>query len=114
MPAGSLPTYSITFTGTGLPNGSTWDATLNGTSDSLVGVIPATVAPRGFLYDGLNSRLYLATTNSSSVAVIDPTTNSVVGSIPVGADPRYLALDPTSDYVYVTNTMSNNVTVING
>jgi len=110
----SAPSSPVFFTETGLPSGTNWSVTINGTADGAVGSIAVGTDPRGILYDPLNGQIYLAISGENNVSVIDPTHNTVVGSIPVGSDPRYIALDPTNGYLYVTNTLSDNVTVING
>ncbi len=109
-----LPSYAITFNESGLPNGTTWNVTLTGESDGVVGLIPLGGEPAGMLYDSLNGQLYLADRGLDAVLVIDPTTETVAHSIPVGSNPRYLALDPATGDLFVTNTLSNNVSVIQG
>lgn len=105
--------YSVTFNESGLPNGSTWNVTVNLTGISRVASIPTADGPKGILYDPLTDRIYVAASNNGTVQVIDPATNLVLTSIPVGSDPRYLALDPAIGELFVTNTLSNNVSVIN-
>ncbi len=108
------PSYSITFNESGLPNGTTWNVTLNGTSDGVVGLVPVGPEPAGMLYDVLNGQVYATIRGLNEVSIINPATETVVQSIPVGSNPRYMALDPATGDLFVTNTLSNNVTIIDG
>lgn len=57
-------------------------------------------------------QLFVATTNSHSVAVIDSATDQVTATIPVGTHPIRLAMTPDGLKVYVSNTGSGSVSVI--
>jgi YVTN family beta-propeller protein len=110
---GASPNSTITFSESGLPNGTAWSVTLNGTTGvGIVGSIPLPSNPKGLFYDTLNGQLYVAVSGANELAVFNASSYALVGTIPMGSDPRYIALDPTTGDLFVTNTESNNVTVV--
>jgi YVTN family beta-propeller protein len=108
------PTYTLTFNESGLPSGSNWSVTLNGTATTVPGTLSLSANPWGLLYDPLNNELYIMNLTASHVTAINATTHATVAVFAVGTYPRFAALDPENGYVYVTNTFSNNVSVVNG
>ncbi len=108
------PEYDVNFTEVGLPNGTTWNVTLGGTSDAVVGTVDVGGGGSGVLYDYVNDQVYVAIADADAVAVLNGTNSTLVAYIPVGGGPVGLALDPYDGFVYVTNSLSNSVTVING
>ncbi len=108
------PEYQVNFTEQGLPNGTVWNVTLQGTSDAVVGTVNVGSSGTGVLYDYVNDQVYVALGSLDVVAVLNGTNNTLVGYVAVGGDPVGLAVDPYDGLIYVTNAASNTVSVING
>ncbi len=107
----AAPAYPIVFNETGLPAGTTWGVTLNGTVDGAIGNFSSGPSPKGLLVDPQNGHVYVALSGADEVGVFDAN-GTAAGTIAVGQDPMYLALDPTSGTLYVTDRLADTVSVI--
>ena len=119
--------YLVTFTESGLPNGTGWSATLNGTTESAS-------APGSVAFSELNGT-YSFTIGSVSGYTASPSYGAltvtgapvsqrivytsvavprVVATVPVGAAPAGSAYDSANGYVYVADSNSSAVSVLSG
>ena len=119
--------YGITFSETGLPQGTAWSISLTNStySGKLVGIISTvkqSVDVYGITYDSSNRYIYASgilynSTSSTKypgvILVISTLTNTIITTISVGSLPETSVYDPYDGYLYVANSLSNNVSVIN-
>ena len=113
--------YSVNFTESGLPGGSTWSVSLNGAAHtSTTPNISFSMTNGTYPFAVGVSPGYSATPASGNVIVSGGSvtqgitfTYSVV-SVPVGSGPVGLAYDSANGYVYVANGGSNNISVLSG
>ncbi len=85
---------------------------LDGTTDSVITVIPVGAGPSALIWNSLNNKVYCANEVSGDVSVIDGVTNSVDTTIQVGAGPRAFAWNPIQNRTYVANYLSSSISVI--
>ena len=85
---------------------------IDAASNTVIGMVPVGVQPRGVAVNPDGDLLYVANSGSNSVSVIDAASNTVVATVPVGTRPRGLAVHPDGGTVYVANPNSNDVSVI--
>ncbi|HTW55695.1 MAG TPA: hypothetical protein VMG36_04520 [Thermoplasmata archaeon] len=115
VPDGS--SAALTFSELGLPNGSTWNVTVSGSTDGAVATYGIAPEPRG-IFVGPNGDIYVAANGTGSnsekgyVYVYSASNFSQLSVVRVGNDPRYFAYDAPRHALFVTNTFSNTVSVI--
>ena len=113
--ASGPPPYSITFTETGLPSGTSWTTTFTLGANNIIQTL-------GFsgngaywtAYDSGTNNIYVVNDNSNTVTLVSGSSYSTVGTVNVGSTPLGIAYDSTNGYIYVSNSASNTVTVISG
>ncbi len=100
-----LPSYSITFTETGLPTGSTWFVSVNGVNTSSTATTLTVAAPNGTYQFSAYAPGYVATpTNAPFVIVGAPYSALVTFSPPRAAGtstPSWSYLSPLADILVV-------------
>lgn len=96
-------------------------ATVDGTSLTVVALLPGIFANPDIAVDEATNRIYMSSIAVQRVNVVDGFTNTLIGTVTVGDRPAGLGVDPITHRVYVANSgtprrgdAGDSVTVIDG
>lgn len=84
-----------------------------GESERVVVTVPLATLPSSLAVDSAAHRLYVASTEGHTLAVIDTAAATLVATVPV-ADANVVALNPATNRIYVAGLRTDTVTVVNG
>jgi YVTN family beta-propeller protein len=109
------PNYPVVFAESGLPLGTNWSVTINGTAHSSTARTVLFYEPNGtYSYSVRAKGGYLASPSTGNVTV-QGGNDTVVGTISIpGSQPWGGATDPLTGNVYMAFDQKNNLSIING
>ena len=72
-------------------------------SNTVIATVNVGNSPHGLAFDPVNSKMYVANTDSNTTSLVDSLTNMVTATIPVGTGPVAAAFDPATNNMYVAD-----------